>query len=41
MVPFGPSVKNINSLTNKFLNSPKLRHYLKNISGEELEKEAK
>jgi hypothetical protein len=38
MVPFGPTVKNINSLTSKLLKSPKLRHYLKSISGEELEK---
>ena len=38
MVPFGPSVRNINSLTSKLLNRPKVRSYLKSISSEELEK---
>ena len=41
MVPFGPSVRNINSLTSKLLNSPKVRSYLKSISSEGLEKEKK
>ena len=41
MVPFGPSVRNINSLTSKLLNRPKVRSYLKSISGEELEKTKK
>jgi len=38
IVPFGPSVKNINSLTSKLLNIPKVRSYLKRINGEGLEK---
>jgi hypothetical protein len=41
MVPFGPSIRNINSLTSKLLNRPKVRSYLKSISGEELEKTKK
>ena len=41
MVPFGPSVRNINSLTSKLLNRPKVRSYLKSISGGELEKTKK
>ena len=41
MVPFGPSLRNINSLTSKLLNRPKVRSYLKSISSEELEKTKK
>ncbi|HYX57341.1 MAG TPA: hypothetical protein VE818_14380 [Nitrososphaeraceae archaeon] len=41
MVPFGPSLRNINSLTSKLLNRPKVRSYLKSISGGELEKTKK
>jgi hypothetical protein len=41
MVPFGPSVRNITSLTTKLLNRPKVRSYLKSISSEELEKTKK
>jgi len=41
IVPFGPSVRNINSLTSKLLNRPKVRSYLKSISGEGLEKNKK
>jgi hypothetical protein len=38
MVAFGPSFRNINSFASKLLNRPKVRSYLKGISGEELEK---
>ena len=41
LVPFGPSLRNINSLTSKLLNRPKVRSYLKSISSEELEKTKK
>ena len=41
MVPFGPSLRNINSLTSKLLNRPKVRSYLKSISREESEKTKK
>jgi hypothetical protein len=35
IVPFGPSIKNINSLTSKLINRPKVRTYLKSISQDE------
>ena len=38
MVAFGPSFRNFNSFASKLLNRPKVRSYLKGISGEELEK---
>ena len=41
MIPFGPTIRNINSLTTKLLNRPKVRSYLKSISGVELEKKNK
>src|SRR5215210_279606 len=41
LVPFGPSLRNINSLTSKLLNRPKVKSYLKSISSEELEKTKK
>jgi hypothetical protein len=41
MIPFGPTIRNINSLTSKLLNRPKVRSYLKSISGVELEKTKK
>ena len=41
MIPFGPTIRNINSLTTKLLNRPKVRSYLKSISGIELEKKNK
>jgi hypothetical protein len=34
IVPFGPTVKNINSLRSKLINQPKVRSYLKGISDE-------
>lgn len=38
IVPFGPNAKNINSITNKLLSSPKVQSYLKNSSSEGLRK---
>ena len=34
IVPFGPSVRNINSLTSKLVNRPKVRSYLKSITAD-------
>ncbi|HJR49150.1 MAG TPA: hypothetical protein VJ799_13410, partial [Nitrososphaeraceae archaeon] len=38
IVPFGPNIRNINSLTSKLLSRPRVRGHLKSISDEELEK---
>ena len=38
IVPFGPNIRNINSLTSKLLSRPRVRSHLKSIGDEELEK---
>ena len=41
IVPWGPSVKSINSLTSKLLNRPRVKSYLRSISDEGLQKKNK
>jgi hypothetical protein len=41
IVPWGPTVKSINSLTSKLLNRPRVKNYLRSISDEGLQKKNK